>query len=278
VKISQEIIKESRVPLRSSIFSKKKFNHHQLISLIILKEEIGMNYRDFCDILEILTPVRELLNLQEIPHFTTLHKFFTRFSTRIFTKILTKTIRKLLQKGEKVAITSIDATGFTSDYASHYYSKRIGKTRKSFVKTSIAVDSNNLLVLGWKFSKSPVNDRKHAKSLINQTQRVTKSQCFTMDKGYDAEWLHEYIREYIGVDSQIPVRKWDGMIHSGKYRFEMLDNLDQEKYGQRNLVECVFSMIKRKYGDTLRSRRYYNQLKEIKIRIILHNMLLEKRD
>ncbi|MBP2132706.1 hypothetical protein J2128_000627 [Methanomicrobium sp. W14] len=114
-----------------------------------------------------------------------------------------------MQKGKKVSITSIDATGFTSDYASHYYSKRIGKTRKSFVKTSIAVDSKSLLVLGWKFSKFPVNDRKHVKSLINQTQRVTKSQCFTMDKGYDAERIHEYIRGYIGADSQIPVRKWD---------------------------------------------------------------------
>ena len=181
-----------------------------------------------------------------------------------------------MQKGQKIHITSIDATGFTSDYASHYYSKRIGKTRKSFVKTSIAVDSESLLILGWKFSKSPVNDRRHAKSLINQTQRVTKSQCFTMDKGYDAEWLHEYIREYIGADSQIPVRKWNGMIHSGEYRFEMSENIDRKKYGQRNLVECVFSMIKRKYGDTLSSRKYYNQIKEIKIRIILHNMLLEK--
>ena len=276
VKISQEIIKESRVPLRSSIFSKKKFNQHQLLSLIILKEEIGIDYRDFCDILEILTPIRELLDLKEIPHFTTLHKFFTRFSGLLFNRILAKTIRKLLQKGTQIPVTSIDATGFTSAYASHYYSNRIGKTRKTFVKTSIAVDSKSLLILGWKFSKYPVNDRRHAKSLINQTQRVTKSQCFTMDKGYDAEWLHEYIRDSIGADSQIPVRKWGGMIHSGKYRFEMFDNLDREKYEQRNLVECAFSMIKRKYGDTLRSRKYYNQLKEIKIRIVLHNMLLEK--
>jgi transposase len=58
----------------------------------------------------------------------------------------------------------------------------------------------------------------------------------------------------------------------------MFENLDREKYGQRNLVECAFSMIKRKYGDTLRSRKYYNQLKEIKIRIILHNMLLKKSE
>lgn len=58
----------------------------------------------------------------------------------------------------------------------------------------------------------------------------------------------------------------------------MIDNLNPDKYGQRNLVKCAFSMIKRKYGDTLHSRKYYNQLKEIKIGIILHNMFLENVD
>ncbi|MBP2132603.1 hypothetical protein J2128_000524 [Methanomicrobium sp. W14] len=114
--------------------------------------------------------------------------------------------------------------------------------------------------------------------MISQTPRVTKSQCFMMNKGYDAEWIHESIWGYIGANSRIPVRKWVEKIHIGEVRFEMLDNLDQEKYGRINFVECVFSMIKRKYGDALCSRKYYNQIKGIKVRIILHNLLLEKSD
>jgi len=55
---------------------------------------------------------------------------------------------------------------------------------------------------------------------------------------------------------------------------EMFESFDQVKYGQRNLVETVFSIIKRKYRDTVRARKYYNQIKEIKIRMILHNMTL----
>ena len=136
------------------------------------------------------------------------------------------------------------------------------------------MDSAKLIILGWKFSKLPVHDSQHVKSLINQVERITKSDCFTMDKEYDSENIHKYIREIIKVESVIPVRKWNGNIYSGKYRIEMIENFNQKKYGQRNMVETVFSVIKRRYGENVRSRKYYNQLKEIKIRMILHNMTL----
>jgi len=86
--------------------------------------------------------------------------------------------------------------------------------------------------------------------------------------------IYEYIRDTIGAESIIPVSKWGGNIYSGKYRVEMFRDFDKEKYGHRNMVETVFSMIKRKYGDTVRSRKYFNQVKEIKIRMVLHNMTL----
>ncbi len=92
-----------------------------------------------------------------------------------------------------------------------------------------------------------------------------------MDKGYDSEKIHQYIRENIGAESIIPVRKWNGNIYSGKYRKEMIENFNQEKYGQRNMVETVFSVIKRKYNENVRSRKYFNQIKEIKIRMLIHN-------
>jgi len=272
VEVSLEVIRKSHVPLRSSKFSKKKYSQHQLLALIILKEEIGMDCRDFTELVQILSPIRETIKLKVVPHFTTLQKFLTRIPSLTFRIILNNVIRILHQKGDKIRITSIDSTGFTSSYASHYYSKRINKIRKNFIKASIAVDSDKLIVIGWKFSKQPVHDSQHARSLINQVQRITKSKCYTMDKGYDSEDIHKYIRESIGAESVIPVRKWNGNIYSGKYRMEMFENFNEEKYGQRNMVETVFSMIKRKYGDTVRSRKYYNQTKEIKIRMILHNL------
>ena len=198
VKTSLEVIRNSHVPLRSSKFSKKKwYTQHQLLTLIILKEKIGKDYRDFTELLPNLTTITDIIQLEEIPHYTTLQKFLSRIPSLTFRIILKNVIRRLHQKGEIIRITSIDSTGFTSSYASHYYSKRINKTRKSFIKASIAVDSDKLIILGWKFSKVPVHDSQHAKT-DKSSHKNKKIRLLHMDKGYDSEKIYQYIREYWG--------------------------------------------------------------------------------
>jgi hypothetical protein len=38
------------------------------------------------------------------------------------------------------------------------------------------------------------------------------------------------------------------------------------------LVETVFSVLKRKFGEALKARKYRLQIKEIKIKVILYNL------
>ncbi len=75
VKTSLSVIKNSHLPLHSSKFSKRKYTQHQLLTLIILKEEIGLYCRDFIELMEVLTPIQDVLELKNIPHYTTLQKF-----------------------------------------------------------------------------------------------------------------------------------------------------------------------------------------------------------
>ena len=44
------------------------------------------------------------------------------------------------------------------------------------------------------------------------------------------------------------------------------------------MVKTVFSVIKKRSGENVGSKRYYSQLKEIKIRMILQNMTIKKID
>jgi len=47
---------------------------------------------------------------------------------------------------------------------------------------------------------------------------------------------------------------------------------DPDQYPQRNKVETVFSILKRKFGESLKARKYRLQVKEIKIKVILNNL------
>jgi len=47
---------------------------------------------------------------------------------------------------------------------------------------------------------------------------------------------------------------------------------DDEKYPPGKKVETVFSVMKRKFGESLKARKYRLQIKEIKIKVILDNL------
>jgi hypothetical protein len=101
-----------------------------------------------------------------VPHFTTLQKFVTRIYSVILDRIFKKTLDLFYKNGESVEVTGIDSTGFTSGYCSNYYSWRIKKWRRNYVKTSISVDVQKFVITGYKISGKPVHDAKHAKTLL----------------------------------------------------------------------------------------------------------------
>jgi hypothetical protein len=93
-----------------------------------------------------------------------------------------------------------------------------------------------------------------------------------MDKGYDSEDIHELIHDTLSSCSLIPVRNRKRKRISGYYRRRIAQSFDEEKYHQRNKVETVFSVLKQRFGESLKARKYRLQIKEIKIKVILYNL------
>jgi len=66
------------------------------MTILLVREVLGTNYRDTVDLVELLEPIRDLLQLERVPHYSTIHKFMTRIPSVIFTRMLKKTLLRFL--------------------------------------------------------------------------------------------------------------------------------------------------------------------------------------
>ena len=62
------------------------------MALLLLREKLSTNYRDTVELIELLTPIKHLLQLEQVPHYSTIHKFMTRVPSFLFTILLKRTL------------------------------------------------------------------------------------------------------------------------------------------------------------------------------------------
>lgn len=93
--------------------------------------------------------IRREIGLLKIPQFTTLQKFLCRIKPIYLDLLFKCTLKQFYSDDGSISITATDSSGFTSGYSSHYHSIRTGKMRKPFLKTSIAIDTDQQLITGF---------------------------------------------------------------------------------------------------------------------------------
>jgi len=158
-----------------SKFSRKDYNQHQLLALLVFKEYLGTKYREINELVEVMDAIQTRLGISRIPHFTTLCKFSSRISSTILSEVQKQATNFSYRDTGRVSTIALDSTGFPTEYFSCYYSIRTEKTRKDFIKISLAVETEKQTILGSKITKIRQYDTKHTKPLLRNTMK--KAEC-----------------------------------------------------------------------------------------------------
>jgi hypothetical protein len=254
----------------SGKFSKKTYTQHQhAVSILLMKYE-NKPYRDVTYFLKELWSYFDFHD--DIPHFTTLQKFFNRVPTYVWDFLLEKTYELF---AGSVANIAIDSTGYKLHHASQHYEHRVGiqYRRKRYMKHFISVDTERQAIIASEDWRSYVNDTTRFKPILRKTRKRTRIGDATADKGFDSEENHRYAREEVGAKSIIPLR-WDVLVENtkGKYRKKLRRYFPKKRYNRRVIVETINSVEKRKFGAELRSKLLRTQRREMKVVDVVYNI------
>ncbi len=267
-----ELFGEAGLMLHKSKFSNKLFTQYQHLFMLVYKQFRKFTYKELLEDLSDNITLRAYLGLNKLPEYTTLIKFAKRVPSIIFEKIMVA-FSKYIKQPEKVAI---DGTGISLDNASPHYCKKIGKKyhKRPFLKLSVIIEIKHYLILQFKVRKKARHDLIDAYPMVKKLAKLYTPEAFYGDRGYDSEKLFKLVFEELGAYPLILQKRLDVPKHrrKGRYRKQTVDVFDYGQHLQRNKVETAFSILKRKFGFSIRSREVKLQKVEAMSRIIAYNI------
>jgi len=280
-------LKIKHVRMYGHKFSKKTYTLHQHVVLLALREyHKGMGFRRFCDLLPDYQSLLDFLGLTMIPHFTTLHKVCQRMKGSLVEGIILGFARRAKFRA------GIDSTGLSLQHSTYYYEKKLeyfrktkkrkpGRPKKKRVKkhqyTSIFADLDKQLILSTLLLRGKKSDNKMMKPTINKAKELFKQILSNdADKGYDAEYNHEYTNQtlkatdYIKLkNKQVPVHKTKGTYRKKAKR--KLNKAGRPRKNHRNKLETVIFVVKKVFGEHLSATTAKGQRQQTRFRIIAYN-------
>jgi hypothetical protein len=216
-----------------------------------------MDYRGLEDLLASSAELRVALGLESVPDHSTFH-WFMATTLRLF--------RRRSRRGEMVAV---DATGFSRCPASHYSMRR---PARRFLMLSMVVWVRPQVICAQGVWVGPGSPSRLLPPWVQETVRHGAVRRLLPSADPDSEPTHRWLWEEQGIESIIPAtgccpgRDWT------PYRRRMQRYFARRKYGRRWIAETVASVLKRRFGEALATRRWWQQVKQALLRGLVYNL------
>lgn len=214
--------------------------------------------------------------IDRTPHYNSIFNVLDRESlTPILHDLITRSALPLKALETDFAI---DSTGFGTQSFYRHFSAKYGheKERRSFLKLHAMVGTATNVITAVEINDG--GDSPMLEVLMNKTAYLFDVERVSADKAYGSR--HNFaVIESFGANAYVPfkanavVRK-DSEIWNRLFHFFQLNRDEfRAQYHKRSNVESTFSAIKRKFGDTIRSKSPVAQRNEALLKVLCHNLV-----
>jgi hypothetical protein len=296
--------------LYSSPWSRHDFTLPQLFACLVVREQLNLSYRRTEALLRDAPHWLVTIGMTRAPDHNTLWRAFalvtaTRRVSRMLDLMAGAFARaKLLRALRAVKPLTIDSTCFEERHRSHHYDRVCSKMKlrdggkyaekadpaevnasrsrkaRRMPKLALAVASGCHLILAARTHTGAGSDSPDFQPLLYRAWCRANVKVAVADSGFDGEHNHRAARLDMGVRSVIPpdTGRPSAKPPAGRFRRLMRQRFDRKAdrrtYGQRAQSETVNSMIKRNFGDALRSILPKRREQEMLLRALTHNVML----
>ena len=252
--------------------SPHKYGYAQLASCVLLMLYVKLSYRDMEEWLLATNRVCDVLGLTVVPDHTTLCRTFHSLRMQEWEQLL----RAILQEHQQAEQWFIaDTTNYRLNHASLYYITRTGRQYNDWIKGGYIMGFESKLIVGWRVGRGAMGgDQRYLQPLKRQAARYGqrwknyRDWVVMADSGFDA-------KDAI-PDDLIPLNQHGQKRIVKQHRQLRQDFVDQAKmdgfWGYRWWIETVMSVIKRKFGEGVRSRSIRLQRREAVAKAFLYNL------
>lgn len=249
-----------------------------VVYAVVLKTFVGISCREF---MADVANAHDKGHIRRTPSLASTFRYLEDPSlTPILEELVVRSAYPLRSIESKFAI---DASGFSSSPKDNWNEHKWGSQSGigEWLKAHIACGVETRIVTAAFATPGNANDNPFFRPLLEATGRHFSILEVSADKAYlDQENLKA--AEDVGAVALIPFKSNTAPVGEGKDRnpewerslryFEENHEDFLERYHNRSQVECVFSMIKSKFGAVLRAKSQSAQLNEVLTKIICHNV------
>lgn len=224
-----------------------------------------------------LTEARQDGLIATVPHFNSVGNYLANPDlTPILKRLIT--LSSLPLKAVETSF-AVDSSGFGTSRFVRWYNKKYGREidNREWIKVHLMCGVKTNIVTSVDVSGWAANDTPYFKPLVETSAAYFQVAEVSADKAYLSHTNLNAV-DHVGGKAYIPFKSntavptgdsvWARMYHYFMYNRESF--LDH--YHKRSNVETVFSMIKGKFGDAVRSKTDTAQINEALCKVLAHNI------